>query len=281
MTDLKKIVWLASYPKSGNTWFRAFLTALLDTDHKGIDINQLHRTTIASSRLLFDDTTGIASSDLSFDEIDRLRPSVYKLNATESTDLVYHKVHDAWQKLPDGTELFQQEVTHAVIYFIRNPLDVAVSFSNHLAVSIDKTIDILNDPSYAFCYRPDRLHNQLRQKLFTWSSHVKSWVDESRLPVFVMRYEDMIEQPLKTFSDAVSFIGLQYSSGDILKAVDQCSFENLKLQEVEKGFNEKNAKTSRFFRKGITGDWKNCLTENQTRRIAESHHAVMQRFGYL
>ena len=113
----------------------------------------------------------------------------------ESEELLYHKIHDAWIRLPGGEPLIPADVTRAVIYIIRNPLDVAVSFAHHLHTSIDKTIDIMNNPEYAFCDRRDRLANQLRQRLLTWSGHVKSWVDESGLRVWVMRYEDMSAQP--------------------------------------------------------------------------------------
>ncbi len=65
-------------------------------------------------------------------EIDLLRPLVYRQNALESDELIYHKIHDAWSLLPDGNPMFPAEVTKAVIYFIRNPLDVVVSFANHL-----------------------------------------------------------------------------------------------------------------------------------------------------
>ena len=60
MDDLKKIVWLASYPKSGNTWFRAFLTALFNPGNPEVDINNLYQSTIASSRQLFDEMTGVS-----------------------------------------------------------------------------------------------------------------------------------------------------------------------------------------------------------------------------
>ncbi len=95
-----KIVWLASYPKSGNTWMRAFLTALLKPDKEGLDINNLVPSTIASSRQLFDEMAGVSASDLLPEEIDRLRPAIYRQNAMESEELVYHKIHDAWIRLP-------------------------------------------------------------------------------------------------------------------------------------------------------------------------------------
>jgi len=280
MNDLKKIVWLASYPKSGNTWFRAFLTALLNPDST-VDINSLYDTTIASSRLLFDEMTGLASGDLTPEEINLLRPDVYSLNAQESNEIIYHKTHDAWQVLHDGSLLFPPEITRGVIYFIRNPLDVAVSFANHLNTSIDRTIEIMNNPGYAFCEKSGRLHNQLRQNLNTWSGHVWSWVDLSQLPVLLMHYEDMKSSPLETFTKAVEFIGLNCNRVQIEKALQLSSFDQLRKQEEEKGFGEKSANSSRFFRKGIVDDWKNTLTQEQVQRIMGIHGEMMKRFGYI
>lgn len=281
MDKLKKIVWLASYPKSGNTWFRAFLSALLNPGQPTIDINNLHDATIASSRQLFDEMAGVPSADLTPAEIDRLRPLVYRRNALESDEIVYHKVHDCWKTLPDGTPLFPADITLAVLYFIRNPLDVAVSFSHHLPASIDHTIDIMNNPEYAFCHRTDILYNQLRQQLHTWSGHVTSWVDHSGLPLLVLRYEDMKADSFTTFSKAVTFIGLKATPAAIKKAIEQTSFDRLKQQEAEKGFSEKSARAESFFRKGLVGDWKNVLTPGQVKRITSAHTEVMHRFGYL
>ena len=280
MDDPKKIVWLASYPKSGNTWFRAFLTALLNPDNADVDINNLYPTTIASSRQLFDEMTGISSADLTPEEIDLLRPLVYRQNALESDEVIYHKVHDAWLILPNGEPLFPADVSKAVVYFIRNPLDVVVSFAHHLSTGIDKTITVMNTPDYSFCQRTDRLHNQLRQKLFTWSGHVKSWVDDSGLPVLVMRYEDMKTSPIETFAKSVSFLGLSYALHEIEAALNQASFTRLKQQEEEKGFSEKSAGSASFFRKGVVGDWRNELSEEQVERIVETHGETMKRFGY-
>jgi aryl sulfotransferase len=277
----EKIVWLASYPKSGNTWMRAFLTALFKPEKDDLDINNMVPNTIASSRQLFDDLAGVSASDLLPGEIDRLRPAIYRQNALESEEMIYHKIHDAWILLPDGEPLIPADVTRAVIYIIRNPLDVAVSFANHLNCSIDKAIAIMNNPGYAFCDRRDRLANQLKQQLLTWSGHVKSWVDESGLPVWVMRYEDMSAKPEITFTKALNFIGLQHTTAEIKSALELCSFTRLQKQEEEKGFSEKSARSPSFFRKGKVGDWQNFLTREQVEKIIDSHGGVMRRYGYM
>jgi aryl sulfotransferase len=279
--DLKNIVWLASYPKSGNTWFRAFLTALNLGEKDFFDINHLYDSTIASSRELFDELAGVYSSDLSMDEIDQLRPKIYHQSALEADDLIYHKVHDAWTLTKNGEPLFALEITRAVIYIIRNPLDVAVSFSPHLGVSIDRTIEFMNNIDYSFCSRNDRLQLQFRQKLLSWSGHVKSWTEQSRLPIMVIRYEDMKENPVNTFSKAFSFLGINTTPEKIAEAVNISSFENLKKQEEEKGFLEKSIRSNAFFRKGIAGAWKEVLSDEQAQKIMSHHGDVMRQFNYL
>ncbi|MFW5656027.1 MAG: sulfotransferase domain-containing protein [Bacteroidota bacterium] len=280
-TNDKNVVWLASYPKSGNTWFRVFITNVLSKEDKPADINKLRPATIASSRALFDEATGVSSSELSPDEIDHMRPVVYRYMAKKATDLVFHKIHDAWHKLPDGEALIPPEITRAVIYFVRNPLDVAISFAHHSSVDIDKSIQMMNNPDYAFCKRTDRLHNQLRQQLSTWSRHVESWVDNSKLPLIVIRYEDMLLKPFETFEKALKFAGLQVDAEKIEQAIDFSSFEQLTSQEKKHGFKEKSPKSEAFFRKGKMGDWKETLTGEQVQKIIQEHHAVMKRFDYI
>ena len=280
MDDPRKIVWLASYPKSGNTWFRAFLTALLNPESPDIDINNLYQTTIASSRQLFDEMTGVSSADLKQEEIDRIRPLVYRQNAAEAGEILYHKVHDAWTVLPGNGPLFPADVTRAVLYFIRNPLDVVVSFAHHLSAGIDKTIGIMNNNRFALCQQTDRLPLQIRQQILTWSRHVQSWVDYSKLPLKVIRYEDMYYNGLETFKKAVSFIGFSPTDTEISKALKKSTFENLKKQEIDKGFREKNSRSESFFRKGVPGDWKNVLSKKQINQIVKEHKNFMERFGY-
>jgi hypothetical protein len=277
----RNIVWLASYPKSGNTWFRVFLTALCQEDIIDPDINELYETPIASSRQLFDEITGVFSADLQPSEIELLRPDVYRQNAMESDRVIYHKVHDTWSLLPDGQALFPSEVTKGVIYFIRDPRDVAVSFAHHLNVNFDRAIALMNNTNYAFCSRTDRLNGQLRQKLGSWSEHVKSWVDRSGLPILVLRFEDMKSLPLPTFTRAVKFLDLEYPQSAIEKAIELSSFDRLQKQEVKHGFRERSHAASSFFRKGIIGDWRNNLAPDQVERIIKNHAETMRRYGYF
>ena len=277
----KKIVWLASYPKSGNTWFRVFLANLLRENAQPAHINELQETGIASARNLFDEITGLPSEDLTHEEMDALRPEVYQWIAAEAEDLVFKKVHDAYTYLSDGRPLFPPEVSHSVIYFIRDPLDVAVSFAHHSAKKPGEMIKALNNPELSFCGKRHRFYNQLRQKLGTWSQHVKSWVDQGNIPVHVMRYEDMQKDTFQTFQSAVRFLKLNKTEEAIQKAIELSDLSVLQQQEQEQGFREKMIKAESFFRKGSIGEGKRLFSAHQKKEIVENHYDVLQRFGYL
>lgn len=276
----KNIIWLASYPKSGNTWFRVFLTNLLSDSDVPANINDLAETSISSSRKIFDEYTGLSSSDLTFEEIDRMRPDVYRMQSLESEELLFKKVHDKFYYVDDNQALFPDEISKAVIYFIRNPLDVLVSFAYHSARPVDKMISVLNNPEYAFCDKNDKLQNQLRQILSSWSGHVKSWTEQTSIPVHIMRYEDMVNNTFERFSKAVKFIGLEKTEEQIKNAIEKSDFSVLSAQEKEDGFKEKMIKSKSFFRKGKIGDWQNHLDEKMKNEIIKNHKEMMIKYGY-
>ncbi|MEE4196498.1 MAG: sulfotransferase domain-containing protein [Bacteroidales bacterium] len=277
----KNVIWLASYPKSGNTWFRIFITNLLGDSDQPASINDLKETSISSSRRIFDEYTGLSSADMTFEEIDRLRPDVYRMQSEESEELLFKKVHDRFYFVEPDQPLFPPEISRGCVYFMRNPLDVLVSFAYHSAKPVEKMVKIISDPGYAFCDRNDRQVNQLRQLLGSWSDHVNSWTEQSLIPVHVMRYEDMLSDPLTTFSQAVKFLGLGASLDKIVDALQKSDFHILTQQEKKSGFKEKMIKSKQFFRKGKVGDWRNHLSEKQVNKILSNHRGVMKKFGYL
>ncbi len=278
--ELQKIVWLASYPKSGNTWFRIFLSNLLKENSDPVDINEMFSTPIASSRNFFDEKCGVSSADLIFNEIEDLRPEVYQLAASEAEDIIFSKVHDAWKVTPSGREMFPKEVTRAVIYFIRNPLDVAVSFAFHANKAPSEMVRQLNNKGNAFCQKSNRIYNQLKQELSDWSGHVNSWVNESGLPLIVLRYEDMLSDTLPTFQKALRFIGIEKHEIEIIKAIEASSFSKLQAFETKSGFREKPQHMEVFFRKGVSGNWDEHLSNSDVKTLTTKHKSLMEKYGY-
>jgi aryl sulfotransferase len=277
----KNIVWLASYPKSGNTWFRVFLSNLLSDSLHPVDINDLTETTISSNRNIIDSYLGIHSSELTVEETDKLRPQVFKRFSDEKEGTAYVKTHEAWTLNSNGNPIFPEEITKGVLYFIRNPLDIAISYAHHNSETIDKTISVLNNNFSKLCETKDKLNIQTQQQLTSWSNHVSSWIDDSKLPLHIIRYEDMLDHPLESFKSAVDFLNLKYEESEIIKAISHSSFDTLKVMEASDGFKERGMHSEAFFRKGQSNKWETELLQTQINEIVKHHKEIMERFGYL
>lgn len=276
-----KIVWLASYPKSGNTWFRLFLTALLN-DLDEIDINAPAVSKIASARNWFDSVAGYDTGDLSPEEIDRMRPDVYRYSAGMYTERHYHKVHDAYVCNDAGEPLFPAEITDRVVYLVRNPFDVCISFCHHGGHDrYDEMLLKMGD--HGFCLAGDRNKqaDQVRQRLLSWQEHVRSWTEASGLPVFIMPYESMCLDPLPIFRQSVRFLGLEYDDAAILRALEICAFDRLQAQEKEIGFREKWPASDRFFHTGKIGSWHGKLNAELVTAFIQTSHEILQKMGYI
>ncbi len=277
-----RLFWLASYPKSGNTWFRAFLGNLDAKRRTPASINDLDAGGIASSRSWIDAVLGFDTADLDRDEIARLRPAVYGFVAERLRGFSYHKIHDACHRVEGGQWIVNADATAGALYLIRNPLDVAISYANHLDCSIDAAIAKMAEPAHRMAQDDgDSLKPQVEQRLLTWSDHVRSWVDNPDIRTHVLRYEDMTADAHRAFSAATAFLNLPAEPDDIVRALDYSAFDRLRAQEDDQPFRERNPRSPRFFRKGVVGDWQTTLTHAQIDRIVAVHGDVMQRFGYL
>jgi hypothetical protein len=275
----KGIYWLASYPKSGNTWFRILLATLLHGTNTPLNLDNLNGS-MASNRVWINQALGFDSTYLSDDELDQLRPAIYSWYANQDAKINYHKIHDAYTYIDSINPLIPVNGCLGAIYIIRNPLDVAISFAHHSNISIDMMIELMGHPSLAVPIDINR-HKQLRQKLLSWSGHVNSWKSASVIEVLFLRYEDMLFSPFETFKKGINFLNIAISDDDLQRAIDSTSFNKLQQQENENGFKEKSRVANRFFRKGIAGDWESTLTSTQIDRLIHDHGETMHEHGYL
>ncbi len=291
---MTRTIWLASYPKSGNTWFRMLVANLSATD-KPVDINDLpERGGIASARGPFDYLTLIDSGLLTHDEIDVLRPRIYEELASGAQDDEYDKpedaqpvrfvkVHDAYTQTPNGEALLAgRQGANGAIVVVRDPRDVAPSLANHNRTNIDEAIAFMNDHAAGFCVKLGRQHTQFRQQLPGWTGHIASWLDQTDIPIHLVRYEDMQTDTFAAFRLALDFAGRVVSDENIQHAVSLANFAELKRQEEEKGFREapRPRAGGNFFRRGEVGAWRDELTAEQIARIEAAHAPMMRRLGY-
>lgn len=282
-------VWLASYPKSGSTWFRVLLDNLATQDGQPVDINTI-RGSIASARLPFDRLLLLDSGILTHEEVDCLRTRVYEEQA-RGTDhdarvgpVQFVKVHDAYTLTRQGEPLLAgARGAQGAIVIVRDPRDVVPSLANHNGTKIDWVISSLNDDHHAICDKPDRQDVQLRQYLGSWSRHVATWLDQQDIPVHLVRYEDLVSETARTLETALAFAGLKATGEAIARAVRWSDFAELQKQEKSKGFRESPARlrsNGSFFRRGEPGAWRRELTSEQVTRIEFAHEKMMKRLGY-
>jgi len=277
------IFWLASYPKSGNTWLRIFLANLLRentaSDQDELDINRLSMGSIGSSREWVQEALGFEISELSHDEVDSLRPEAYRWIAKTDPD-GFHKIHDAYTYLPSGEPLIPLDATRGAIYLVRNPLDIAISYAHHVGLTLDEAVEQLCSDSLAFCDAESSQSAQLRQILMSWSEHVESWIN-AEIPQLVIRYEDLLLNSLESFTKITDFLDLDKTDTEIQQAINLSTFELLQKKELAEGFSEKLHSDQRFFRKGVIGDWQGKLSDANIEKIMDSHADVMRLMGYL
>ena len=275
------VVWLASYPKSGNTWLRAVLTAYVRADNAPPLINALIGSSIAISRDAFDEGLGLKSSDMTPDEVLRYRPLFHAMLAEELPSPAFVKVHDHNLRLPRGAALFPESATSGVVYLVRNPLDVAVSYAHHSNVSIDDTVRWMNNPRAAESSGASRITPRLPEPLTTWINHTASWLDQEELPLYVARYEDLLADPHAAFGRIVRFAGLEWDGARLARAIDRSAFSSLRAEEAKSGFREKQPTAPSFFRAGVAGSWRTTLSQRQIRALVDAHGPMMERLGYL
>jgi hypothetical protein len=270
------MIWIASFPKSGNTWMRVLLSSVLDPAEASVDINDLPLSgALVTSRATIDDLSLVGSSLLTPEEVERLRPPVHDMFAAENAQRFF-KTHDAFTLLPDGAPLLGR-AGQGAIYLVRDPRDVAVSLTHFFAGDASVAMTLVNDED-ACLGAGNRFHVQ--QRLLGWSGHAASWLDQRTLPVHVVRYEDLLADTARTFAAVLRFLEIDASGGRIAEAVRQAAFGELRRQEQDHGFREKPASARTFFREGRAGSWRDELTASAAAAIDARHGAMMARLGY-
>lgn len=271
------IVWLASYPKSGNTWVRAFLANLVANRPAPLPLAELPRYCDDEARPeYYTALAGRPSCELDITQLCELRPRVHAQIAAAKPGTTFVKTHNMSGSF-DGHPLHNPDVSAGAIYVVRNPLDVAVSMTHHFGLSADQAIERLANPDVA------TLNDALfvSQYLSSWSRHVASWADIAGSRILVLRYEDISEKPGKWFAKVARLVGLDQDRARIERAVRYATFQSLAQQEQRDGFVEASNKTTRFFRVGRINQWRDKLSRDQIARVVHDQREQMARFRYV
>jgi len=274
---MKSIVWLASYPKSGNTWLRMFLANYLTNATEPVPLAKAHQLSLGDAMPQLYAMVAKGRVDPRNEaEILALRPAVLRAIVANKADINLVKTHCRNFTLK-GVEMIPPALTRLGLYVVRNPLDMMVSYAHHYGCTIPVAAEAISARSNLIKAN-DRTTLQYPG---SWSDHVSGWTRTRAFPVCTLRYEDMISDPEGSFSKVLKAMGAPVDAERLDRSIEFSSFDALRGQEDAHGFVEKSRHADHFFRSGEVGQWQHDVPPDVVDFIRERHGPVMRRHGYL
>lgn len=277
------IIWIASYPKSGNTWVRSFLSAYYFSKDGVFDIKNLTRIEDYPNKQFFPKTVKEGEIHNHWEE------SQKKIN--KEGKVKFLKTHNSLIKA-FGNDFTQPKYSLGVIYIVRDPRNVITSVKNHNDFSnyeealkfMQNDNAILNDYKHLKNYAKTTIIN-------SWRINYQSWIQNNFYRRITIRYEDMISKPYEVFRDLVVFVNTlcRFNEGvNYLKlnnSIETTSFDKLKNIENQGNFSEsvyslKDKRKIKFFFLGPKNDWRKELDKSLIKKMNEYYKEDLNKFGY-
>ena len=275
---MHKNIFLASYPKSGNTWLRSIIGNLYNFD-KEFTLNDLKSIPLISIKKhfsAFDNKVYINNNELHFDWISQNIIKCQNILNNKANHLNIFKTHSVRHK-----NFTNETVNAGFIYIVRDPRDIIVSLKNFSGKAIDKTID-----EFLFSKSLMITTNGAQELLSTWELNVQSWLNYNSVPRLIIKYEDLKLNPkeiilnITKFLNKIHRLNINLSDQDIDKIIENTNFTNLRNLEDKNGFDEAT-KHSKFFRSGTSNQWKDILSNSQIKLIEKNLKSLMKYFNYI
>ena len=233
------IIWLASYPKSGNTWLRFFIISLLLKENNEVSLKNLEGIKQFPTNYHYKDFS-ISKPDLG--NLNKI--SKYWLGAQKKINsdnkIRFFKTHNALCKL-DNNIFTNEENTLGTIHIVRDPRNVLSSVNNHFHhKSLEESKEFILDERKGI-FNKSKIEQSnvftLPQVIGSWKTHYNSW-KLIRKNYLLVKYEDLLEKPESEFKRIASYleplIKLKFTDENISKAIELSSFERLKkIEEKE------------------------------------------------
>jgi len=285
------IIWLASYPKSGNTFLRSLLTSYLLTEDGKFDEKKLKEINQFPNLSLFKNI-GIDTSD-DLEIVKNYIKAQEKINSLDGNKIRFVKTHSSLNDI-NGYKFTDLKNTLGVIYVVRDPRSVVRSYANHNQLSLeDATNRILEfGATIGGIKNSDFGSDQIVTHMGSWSSNYNTWKEFKKINSYLLiKYEDLVSNTRNTFLGILEFIyklggvKIEINNNKLKNTIETTTFKSMQSYENQKGFTESvaddNGKKIKFFKYGYKKNEKNILPQELQRKIENKLNIEMNELGYL
>ena len=276
------IIWIASYPKSGNTYIRSFLSAYFFTNTGNFDFKLLKNIEQFPDKQFFngfiDNIDDASKSWLS------IQKNLIKTNKTR-----FLKTHSAFISF-NNNQFTNAETTLGSVYIVRDPRSIVTSIMNHFSMDQFEAAEMLFDEDRGIKSSDGNLATY--SFLSSWCNHYNSWNNLKTIKSILIKYEDLEKSNEEIFSNLIRYINNLIGSNEgidhqkFIKALETTKFSFLKKKEGEEGFVESVYSKSKdhkipFFNQGFKNDWEKVLEKKVLDKIEKKFYKEMKLLGYL
>ena len=275
------IIWIASYPKSGNTWLRSLISSYYFSKDK-FNLSDLKAIPNFSVNDFINDNLIIQNG---FDVAKQWLNVQREINKNYKKTLFF-KTHNACVAL--NNHLFtDSDNTAGCIYVVRDPRNVITSYKNFEKKTYEKILyHMKNKEAYLFSQKKGEYKSY--EFIGSWADNYNSWFhNKLGVPICLIKYEDLVKDTLGELRKIIDFIAnvqnIKNYSFNIEKAeraVVDASFENLSKMEQDRGFSEARS-NQKFFNMGEKNNWQKLLPVSIKKNIEQCFYNEMKELNYL
>jgi hypothetical protein len=276
------IIWVASYPKSGNTYIRSFLSAYYFSKKGKFEFDQLLNI-LQFPSIKFSQKDYFNFKDAAKNWVDNQKFFF------ERDNFRFLKTHNTLNDF-QGEKFTTKKQTLGAIYIVRDPRNVISSMSNHYSFSLDKAFEKLMDKEASLSEKSVNGDCSNFTFLGSWSDHYKSWRDTKDFRVLFIKYEDLKNNKYEILKEIINFINnlkksnLKFDEIKFMNSVNSTNFVNLKNKELNEKFDEsvssKDGKKISFFNLGFKNKWQKLLSKDMINKVNNNLKKELLELNY-